>query len=79
MVSVLEIKVDEALGKERWLASGRSEDVFEHELKSYKESLSEIEAHYNKKDVLKVIDGNKDINTVITEINAYLESICTSF
>jgi adenylate kinase len=79
VVSVLEIKVNDTLAKERWLAAGRSEDIFEHELKSYKESLSEIEAHYDKKDVLKVIDGNKDINAVITEIDAYLESVCTSF
>ena len=76
VVSVLEIKVNETLAKERWLAAGRSEDIFEHELKSYKESLSEIEAHYNKKDVLTVIDGNKDLNAVIAEIDAYLESIC---
>lgn len=79
VVSVLEIKVNEALAKERWLTSGRSEDIFEHELKSYKESLAEIEAHYDAKDVLKVIDGNKDLNAVITEIDTYLESICTSF
>jgi adenylate kinase len=79
VVSVLEIKVDETLAKERWLASGRSEDIFEHELKSYKESLAEIEAHYDKKHVLKVIDGNKDLNAVITEIDAYLESISISF
>ena len=79
VVSVLEIKVNDALAKERWLAAGRSEDIFEHELKSYKESLAEIEAHYDKKAVLKVIDGNKDLNAVITEIDAYLESICTSF
>ena len=79
VVSVLEIKTDDTLAKERWLASRRSEDIFEHELKSYKESLSEIEVHYDKKDVLKVIDGNKDLNAVIAEIDAYLESICTSF
>jgi adenylate kinase len=79
VVSVLEIKVNDTLAKERWLASGRSEDIFEHELKSYKESLSEIEAHYDKKAVLKVIDGNKDLNAVIADIDAYLESICTSF
>jgi adenylate kinase len=78
MTSVLEIKVNDTLAKERWLAAGRSEDIFEHELKSYKESLSEIEAHYDKKHILKVIDGEKDLNTVLAEIDAYLESICTS-
>ncbi len=79
VVSVLEIKVDDILAKKRWMASGRREDIFEHELKSYKESLAEIEAHYDAKDVLKVIDGNKDFNVVTADIDAYLESICTSF
>jgi len=77
VLSVLEIKVGDTLAKERWLASGRSEDIFDHELKSYKESLSEIEAYYNQKDVLKVIDGERDLDVVVADIDAYLESIST--
>ena len=79
LVSVLEIKVSDDLAKRRWLASGRSEEIFEHELQSYKESLSEIEAHYDNKSVLKVIDGEKDLDAVIADIDTHLESICTSF
>ena len=79
VMSVLEIKVDEDLAKRRWLASGRSEEIFEHEMASYKASLLEIEAHYSEKDVLKIIDGNNDLDTVLADINNYLESICTSF
>lgn len=74
IMSVLDIKVDEALAKERWLASGRSEKIFENELKSYKESLSEIEAHYEDKHILKVIDGERNIDVVIADIDTYLES-----
>ncbi len=74
VISVLEIKVNDILAKERWLASGRSEDIFEHELKSYKESLNEIELHYNDKHILKIIDGERDLDIVTTEIDAYLES-----
>lgn len=74
VVSVLEIKVNDALAKERWLASGRSEEIFEHEMASYKESLSEIEAHYDNKHILKVIDGERDLDVVIEDIDAYLES-----
>jgi len=74
LVSVLEIKVNNALAKERFLASGRSEEIFEHEMKSYKESLSEIEAHYEDKHVLKVIDGERDIDVVIAEIDSFLQS-----
>lgn len=79
VISVLEIKVNDALAKERWLASGRDEEIFEHEMKSYKESLNEIGEHYEGKRILKVIDGERDLDTVTKDIDSYLESICTSF
>jgi adenylate kinase len=72
--SVIEIKVNDTLAKERWIASGREEEIFTHELASYKASLSEIEAHFKDKHVLKVIDGERDLDTVIADIDAYLES-----
>jgi adenylate kinase len=78
LISVLEIKVTDDLAKKRWLDSGRSEEIFEHEMKSYKESLAEIEAHYDEKHILKTIDGERDIDTVIADIDTYLGSICTS-
>jgi len=74
LISVLEIKVNDDLAKKRWIESGRSEEIFEHEMKAYKESLSEIEAHYEDKQVLKVIDGEKDLDTIISEIDTYLKS-----
>ena len=78
LISVLEIKVNDELAKERWIASGRSEEIFEHELRSYKGSLSEIETHYGNKNILKVINGEGDLDSVIADIDTYLESICTS-
>jgi adenylate kinase len=75
IISVLEIKVNDTLAKERWLASGRSEEIFEHEMKSYKESLAEIEAHYDDKHILKVIDGERDLDVVIADIDTYLETV----
>lgn len=78
IMSVLEIKVSDETARKRWLDSGRPEEIFEHELKSYKESLAEIEAHYNEKSILKVIDGERDLDAVIADIDTYLESICTS-
>ncbi len=74
VISVLEIKVSEDLARRRWLAAGRREEIFEHEMQSYKESLSEIEAHYDEKHVLKVINGERDFDLVIDEIDTYLES-----
>ncbi|MEA3434697.1 MAG: adenylate kinase [Campylobacterota bacterium] len=79
LMSVLEIKVNDELAEKRWIASGRSEEVFEQEMKSYKASLSEIEQHYEGKNILKVIDGEKDLDRVIKDIDSYLKNICTSF
>ncbi len=76
LISVLEIKVSDDLAKKRWIESGRSEDIFEHEMRSYKGSLSEIEKHYEGKKVLKVIDGEKDLDVVIADIDSYLVSVC---
>ena len=75
VISVLEIKVNDSLAKERWLASGRSEEIFDHEMESYKESLSEIEAHYENEHILKVIDGERDLDVVIADIDTYLETL----
>ncbi len=74
VVSVLEIKVNDTLAKERWLASGRSEELFEHELASYKGSLEEIEEHYKEHDILKIIDGQRDLETVTGDIDEHLKS-----
>ena len=74
LISVLEIKVNDDLAKRRWLASGRSEEIFEHEMTSYKASLAEIEAHYEGKKILKVIDAEQDLDVVIAEIDSYLQS-----
>lgn len=49
VMSVLEIKVSDETARKRWIDSGRSEEIFENELRSYKASLSEIEGHYDKK------------------------------
>ena len=74
LISVLEIKVNDDLAKRRWLASGRSEEIFEHEMTSYNASLAEIEAHYEGKNILKVIDAEQDLDVVIAEIDSYLQS-----
>ena len=79
LMTVLEIKVNDELAKKRFIDSGRDENIFEQEMKAYKASLSEIEQHYEGKNILKVIDGEQDIDTVIEDIDSYLKTICTSF
>ena len=75
VVSVIEVKVNDETARKRWIDSGRDPEIFEHELKSYKESLAEIEAHYEDKHVLKVIDGERDLETVIADIDNHLKSL----
>ncbi len=77
LISVVEVKVSEALAKERSLAAGLSEEIFEHKMRSYTAALHEIEKHYEDKHILKVIDGEKDLNTVVANIDSYLGSIYT--
>jgi hypothetical protein len=43
-------------------------------MRSYKESLSEIEAHYADMNILKIIDGQRKLDVVIADIDTYLES-----
>ena len=74
LISVIEIKVSEALAKQRFLASGRSEEIFEHEMASYSASLNEIEKHFEDKHILKIIDGERNLEMVIEEIDTYLEN-----
>jgi len=78
LVSVVEVKVGDEVAKERFLATGRSEEIFEHEMKAYKESLQDIESHFKDKDVLKVVDGEQPLETVVSEIDSHLTGLCTS-
>jgi len=75
LLSVIEVKVSESLAKERSLAVGLSEEIFEHKMKSYTAALNEIEEHYEDKNILKVIDGEKDLDTVVANIDSYLKNI----
>ena len=78
LVSVIEVKVSHATAKERSLASDISEEVFEHKMESYIRTIQDIEKYYEDKDKLKVIDGEKDLDAVASDISAHLESVFTS-
>ncbi|HHH37453.1 MAG TPA: adenylate kinase [Epsilonproteobacteria bacterium] len=74
LVSVIEVRVSEEVAKARCLASGKSEEIFEHEMTSYTQAIDIIEKHYEDKQILKVIDGEKELDAVVAEIDAYLVS-----
>ncbi|SFV56465.1 Adenylate kinase [hydrothermal vent metagenome] len=76
--SVIEIRVSEAVAKERVL--GRSdraddqEDIFNNRMKIYQETISNIEEFYDHDNILKIIDGEQEVSTVINDIDEFLKS-----
>ena len=75
MISVIEVRVGEATAKERFLASGHSEEVFEHEMRDYLASVKDIEAHYEAEGILKIVDGEASLEQVTEEIEAHLKTL----
>ena len=75
VIAAIEVRVSEATAKERFLAAGHSEEVFEHEMRDYLASVADIEKHYGDMNILKVVDGEKDLDAVTAEIEAHLKSL----
>jgi len=76
--SVIEIRVSEDIARERVLVRDEaraddSEDVFNNRMKIYKETIAEIEAFYNQDNLLKVIDGEREVAVVVNEIDNFLQ------
>lgn len=74
LISVIELQVNETLAKERFLSTGRSEDIFTHEMDAYKASIDEIEKYYNKEHLLEIINAEEDLDLVINRIDEHLLS-----
>jgi len=74
LISVIEVRVNEDIARERCLASGKSEEIFQNELSAYTEAINVIEEHYEDKNILKVIDGERDLAEVVADIDTFLIS-----
>ncbi len=84
LVSVIEVRVSEAVAKERILGraaeaapgeqrSDDKEDVFYHRMKIYTEPLAEIEKFYTEKKLLKVINGERTLEEVVDEMEKFIK------
>ena len=76
LISVIEVRVSESVARERVLGQGTTkerEEIFNHQMKIYKETIEHIEEFYNQDNLLKVIDGEEDVDTVVAEIDAFLQ------
>jgi len=78
LVSVIEVKVSKETAKDRVLGRARGADdnteVFDNRLKIFTEPLAEIEAFYTSKNLLKTIDGEREIEEIVSEMEAFINS-----
>jgi len=84
LVSVIEVRVSEEVAKQRILGraaeaapgekrSDDKEEVFYNRMKIYLEPLEEIEKFYSKKGLLKIIDGERSLEEVVDEMEAFIK------
>lgn len=78
LVSVIEVKVSEETAKDRVLGRARGADdkteVFDNRMKVYTAPLAEIQAFYTSKNLLKAIDGEREIEAIVSEMETFINS-----
>lgn len=79
LVSVIEVVVSETVARERVLGRARGADddesVFNRRMRVYTEPLEDIQSFYTAKNLLKKIDGERELAEVVNEMQAYIESL----
>jgi len=76
LVSVIEIRVSEAVSRQRVLGDNSSEEeekLFNHKMEIYNGLIQTIENYYEKENLLTVIDGEDKLETIIDKIDEHLE------
>lgn len=85
LVSVIEVRVSEAVARERILGraaeaaqgevrSDDKEEVFNHRMDVYAEPLEAIQAFYTDKNLLHVIDGERALEPVVADMETFILS-----
>ncbi|HIM94793.1 MAG TPA: adenylate kinase [Campylobacterales bacterium] len=83
LTSVIEVRVSEQVAKERILGRAaeakageeRSDDsieVFYDRMKIYTDPLAEIQEFYTQKELLKVINGERELDPIVAEMEAFV-------
>ena len=84
LVSVIEARVSEDVARERILGraadaapgeqrSDDNEEVFKDRMKIYTEPLAEIQKFYTDKNLLKVIDAERQLEPIVEEMEAFVK------
>ena len=85
LVSTIEVRVSEDVAKERILGRAaeakpgeeRSDDsieVFFDRMKIYTDPLAEIQEFYTKKNLLKIIDGERALEPIVEDMENFIKS-----
>jgi len=83
LISVIEARVSQEVAKERILGraaeaapgeqrSDDNEEVFYSRMKIYNEPLAEIQKFYTDKNLLKVIDAERELEPIVQEMEAFV-------
>jgi adenylate kinase len=75
---VIEVEVSEAVARDRVLGRARGADdnneVFNNRMRVYTQPLKEIQEFYTKKNMLKVIDGERTIEEIVRDMEMFILS-----
>lgn len=78
LVNVIEVEVSEEVACDRVLGRARGADdnveVFNNRMKVYTEPLAEIQAFYSDKNLLAKINGERTIEEIVNEMDAFIQS-----
>ncbi len=78
LVNVIEVEVGEEVACDRVLGRARGADdnvqVFKNRMKVFTDPLADIQEFYNEKNILTVINGERDIETIVNEMDEFIQS-----
>jgi adenylate kinase len=85
LVSTIEVRVSQEVAKDRILGRAadakpgeeRSDDsieIFYDRMKIYTNPLAEIQAFYTEKDLLKVINGERELDPIVDEMETFIKN-----
>ena len=78
LVNVIEVEVSKEVACDRVLGRARGADdnieVFKNRIKVYTDPLKAIQDFYNSKSILKKIDGERGIEEIVADMEAFIKS-----
>ena len=78
LVNVIEVEVSEEVACDRVLGRARGADdnvqVFKNRMSVFLEPLEEIQTFYGAKNILKKINGERTIEEIVDEMDAFIQS-----